>query len=217
MFSVLIKIIPLDLASALSPGIFAVALLLLANKHRHLLRTLSFLVGALIVGVIITFLGFFLGKNATTHTGQSEISAIADLVLGIFFIVFAVKLILVKEKKLNLIKDNEGHTILKWLIVGLVGCATNFDAVLLNFTAAKEVGEAGIAEIEKLILLLINIAFFTLPITFPLIFYLIFPKLAEPILAKVNRVVLKYSKYIIFILFLIFGIFLLYKGLKFFR
>jgi murein DD-endopeptidase MepM/ murein hydrolase activator NlpD len=79
-------------------------------------------------------------------------------------------------------------------------------------TAAKEVGSSGLSEIAKIILLVINVFFFSLPIAFPLFLYLIFPNLAGRLSASINHFILKYSHYIVAGLLVIFGIFLLWRG-----
>jgi len=88
--------------------------------------------------------------------------------------------------------------------------------VFLSFAAAKEVGDAVINYFDKIMLLAVNVLFFVLPIVLPLALYLIFPKFAGRILEKINRVVLKYNRYILFLMFVIFGIYFLSKGLGFF-
>lgn len=120
-----------------------------------------------------------------------------------------------KERKTQS-EGNQKPQLIKWFVIGLVISLTNFDAVFLLFAASKEVGGSGISQISKLILLFVNILFFTLPSFLPLLFYLIAPNFAGRILTKVNQFVLKYSKYLIFILFVIFGIYFLYRGLNYF-
>lgn len=217
MLSLLIKVIPLDLASTLSPGIFALAVVILGGKWHSKARTSALFLGVLIVGIAVTVLGFSLGKNVAGNIGGTLSSAIVDLILGAVFIVFGIKSLFSKEREIKQPQTDPGYQIFKWLIIGIIISATNLDAVFLNFAAAKEVGGSiGIREITKVILLAVNVFFFTLPVTLPLFFYFIAPKTAKNILENINHFVLKYNKTIMFILFMIFGVLLTYRGLIYF-
>ncbi len=217
MFGLLAKIIPLDLASTLSPGIFALVIVLLGSKFHPKLRAFYLLLGSLIVGIGIAFFGLSLGKLASIDIKPSAIAAIVDLLFGFLFIILGIKILVQKERKIKLQQERQKYEILKLLLAGIVISATNFDAVILSFTAAKEVGlSSEIGDLAKLILLIVNILFFILPISLPLFLSLILPEFAAHILTKINQFVLKYSKYLIFGLFIIFGIIFVYRSLKFF-
>ncbi len=217
MFEVLIKIIPLDLASTLSPGIFALVIVLLGSKFHPKFRAFYLLLGSLIVGIGIAWLGLSLGKLSSIDIKPSLTSAIVDLFFGFLFIILGIKILVKKERKIKLQQEGQKYGILKLLLAGAVVSATNFDAVILSFTAAKEIGlSSEIGDLAKLIFLIVNILFFILPISLPLFLSLILPEFAGRILTKINRFVLKYSKYIIFILFLIFGLIFAFRGIEFF-
>jgi threonine/homoserine/homoserine lactone efflux protein len=215
MYSILIKIIPLDFAATLSPGILALAILLLGNKNKPFIKTLSLTLGILIVGILISVLGFYLGVALPTGVKENSLSAVVDILLGIFFIIFGIKVILEKEKKRHL-QSSDNAQILKWIIVGVLVSITNFDAVFFIFTAAKEVGGAAINNFTKIILLVVNNLFFILPVTFPVLFYLLFPRISQRVLEKLNSFLMRFGKYIVFALFMIFGIIFLVRGLKYF-
>lgn len=216
MITTLVKIIPLDLAATLSPGILALTLILLGGKNHPKIRTLSLLVGALIVAAAIAILGMTLAKATPASDQPTLISAIIDLILGLIFIYFGLKQLTSKDRKLKEHDNAQGYQIFRWLIIGLLISITNFDAVLLNLAAAKEVGDAAISDINKIILLIINVLFFIAPTSIPFILYLIFPKFAAGFLGKLNIIVLKYSRYILMAMFLIFGFYFLYRGIKYF-
>ncbi len=216
MFSVLIKIIPLDLAATLSPGILALVLVILASKNHSKAHAISLFLGSLLVGIGITFIGFSLGNSLNEELKPSLIQSVVDLILGLGLILYGLKVFFSKERKINLSDGKQELKILKWFGLGFIISATNFDALFLSFTAAKEVGTADIYDLTKIILLIVNLIFFTLPITLPVLLKTLFPKLAKPILEKIDQFVLRYGKYIVFGMFLIFGIVLLYQGIKFF-
>lgn len=216
MTSILIKIIPLDLAATLSPGILALSVILLGSKAHPKIRTFSLLVGTLVVAIVIAILGLTLSAATPESVKPTLISAVIDLVLGLVFVYFGIKQLASKDKNIKENDSDQGYQVFKWLIVGFLIAATNFDAVLLSLAAAKEVGDAAISSFQKWILLIINIGFFVLPTSLPFTLYLIFPRFAGKILGKLNDFLIKYSKYILFIMFLVFGLYFIYRSLKYF-
>ena len=217
MLNLFATVIPLNLASTLSPGILALAIVLLGSKWHPKARTTALLAGTFLVGIIIIILGSALGQLAPAGIKPTTTSSVVDLVIGIFFILFGVKTLLVKEKKIKPSKVDSGKQILKWFGIGIIINATNFDAVFLSFTAAKEVSGSLLASnIGKALLLFLNLFFFVLPSLLPLFLYTVFPKFAGPILNKINKYVLRYGRYIIFVLFIVFGFILIRRGIIFF-
>lgn len=216
MVDVLIKIFPLDLASTLSPGILAIIIILLAKKEHGLTRAIALGLGSLLVAVILAFLGLKLGQNVQDINNNKIIDNIIDLALAAVFLYFGIKSLLYqdKEKHLKAIDANQSGQLVKWFLIGFAISITNFDAVIFNFSAAKEVGQSTINDLEKIILLIVNSLFFIAPVLIPLIIYLLMPKLADKILEPVNKFLTKYGRYIIGIIFIGFAIYLIIQGLK---
>jgi len=216
MISLLAKVVPLDLAATLSPGILALAVILLGGKHYPRVRTAALFFGTLLVAVGIALAGYSLGEAAPTGIKQNLTSAIIDLVFGIIFVAFGIKQLYAKERKISSLQERPKSQFFKWLAVGVLVSVTNFDALFLSLAAAKEVGGADVSSASKFIILVVNILFLTSPVLLPLVMYLIFPEFAGRVLTKINHYVLKYSKYILFILFLIFGLLLVTRGIEYF-
>jgi len=216
MVDVLIKIFPLDLASIFSPGILALVIILLAQKEHGLARSIALGLGSLLVAVMLAFLGLKMGQNVQDVNNTKIIDNIVDLVLGAVCLYFGLRSLLYKEKEKNpqSIKTNQSAQIAKWFLIGFVISITNFDAVIFNFSAAKEVGQSTINDLEKTILLIMNSLFFVAPIIIPLVIYLLVPKLADKILKPINDFLTKYGRYIVGIIFIGFAVYLIYQGLK---
>src|SRR4030042_2935373 len=149
MFSTLIKIIPLDLAATLSPGILALVLIILGSKNHPKAHAFSLFLGALFTAVGIAILGYVLGNSIDTGFKQNTTESIADIILGLFFVIYGLKLFFSKERKISLKEEQHELKIFKWLGVGIILTITNFDALFLSFTAAKEVGGAEINDLAK--------------------------------------------------------------------
>lgn len=215
MFQLLAKIIPLGFASALSPGILALVVYMMGKKHARQ-RIFALFCASIVVVAVVIILGFLTGSNTAKLGVPTTASSIVDIIFGALFLYFALKELLHKERKLKESQEDLGPQFMKWFLIGCLINATNFDAVFLAFTSAKEIGSATINDINKIIAVIINILFFSLPVTLPVAIYLIIPKTAQVILDKLNKFLMRYSKYIIFAMFAIFGVIFLYRGIKFF-
>lgn len=214
MAHLLFTVIPLDLAATLSPGILALTLILLGSKKSGISSTLSLLIGNLITSGIIITAAFLLTQVTTVKTGPNTISAVIDVALGIFFVLYGIKVLRTKDGKFKL--KNKSSSSLKWLIIGFIISITNFDAVLLSFTATREVAASNLNFLSKVVLSGMNAFFFVLPITLPLGLCLLFPKIGERFLKKLNKYVMKYSRFIIFLMFVVFGIYFILRAFKHF-
>ena len=215
MISLLAKVIPLGFASALSPGILALVVYFLGNKNAKSKIQAMFFSALLVIAIVIT-LGLLAGTSTPRADGQSLVEAIIDLSFGALFIYFALKNLLRKERSIKESEEKEGSQFMKWFLIGLLINATNFDAVFLAFTSAKEIGSTAVSTFDKIIAIIINIFFFTSPVTLPVAIYLIIPKTAKTILDKLNKFLMRYSRYIVFAMFAIFGLIFLYRGIKYF-
>lgn len=214
MIHLIATVLPLDIASTLSPGILALVLFLLGSKKNGTKRTLALLAGAIFTAVCIAVAGFTLGSVGVHQGKPSLFSLIVDCFLGFLLIVFGIKELISKENPISLKDDSNKVGFVKWFIIGFIINITNFDAVLLSFTAAREVGRSTLVLFNKLAIVTFNMSFFILPITLPLFLTLLFPKIAHKFLTRLNVYVIKYSKYIIAFLFIVFGIYLLSRVVK---
>ncbi len=213
MFATLAKVIPLDLTATISPVLFGLVIYLLSKKDRSKASALAVLLGALLVGTGITIAGFYIGNIPATTPKHALITSVVDLVLGVLFIIYGFKKLLV-SKPAKTEHKNRGGSLLKWFFAGVLISIAN-DSFFLIFASAKEVGASGFGSWGKLIFLIINVFFFTLPVTLPIFIVTIIPKLADRILAKINRFLANYGDFIIFVLFMVFGIYFAVKGLSF--
>lgn len=215
MDQVLLTIIPLDFAATLSPGILALTLILLGTKKHALTKTFSLLFGNLITAGIIISTAFFMVSATTSQKGPNTIASILDLLLGLFFIWYGIKVFRTKDGKLKL-KEQKSTNIFKWVVIGFIISITNFDAVLLSFTATREVAASSLGAGSKMLLSLVNALFFVLPIILPLCICILFPKIGTIFLTRLNKYVIKYSRYIICIMFLVFGVYFVIRAINHF-
>jgi hypothetical protein len=213
MDQLLLTIIPLDFAATLSPGILALTLILLGTKKHALTETFSLLLGNLITAGIIISAAFFMVSITTSQSGPNIIVSIIDLLLGLFFIGYGVKVFRTRDGKFKL-KEKKSASVFKWVVIGFIISITNFDAVLLSFTATREVAASSLGLGSKMLLSVVNVLFFVLPIILPLGICMLFPKIGTIFLTRLNKYVIKYSRYIICIMFLVFGVYFVLRAIK---
>lgn len=214
MIDTLIKIMPLLIASTMSPGILALSIVLLSKEKFGKSQTLALLVGSILTSIIIITIGLILGQKIQDPLGKSIIDNIFEILFAIIFLYFGLKNLLYKENnKTQKITQNETKKLFLWFGIGFAVSITNFDAVIFDITAAKEIGQALISNFQKIILLIIEAFFFNLPIIFPFLLYIIMPKTAQKILNPLNIFLNKYGRLIVGTIFIGFAIYLFYKGL----
>lgn len=217
MLELLAKILPLGVAMMLaSPMVFPLSFYLLGSKVHPRLRTFFLFLGTAVVGVVVTIAGFFVGQVTVPDAGPTLASALIDLALGGLFAFFAIKALTAKERAARVDESQPHHFLWRAFGFGAVLELLNFDALFLVFAAAKEVSTANVAALGTVLFLVLIVAFFTAPVTIPLFLAIALPKFATSVFGRLNKFIMKYSKYIVFIIFAAFAVLLLYKGIKFF-
>jgi len=217
MNELLLKVLPLAIGSALSPGILAIALILLGHKNKPLLKTFSFLCGGITAAILIIFLGYSLGQtNHLLHdSSKTHIIKIIDLIIGSVLIFLGLLPFFKKNKENNKIAikpESDSLKLLRWFSISFIINITNFDAVTFFFVACKEISSSHVLAIDKITATLISAFFFLSPTLVPFIFYIIAPKTAAKILMPINVFSKKYAQAIVSVIFIGFGLYLLFRS-----
>jgi hypothetical protein len=216
VFELLIKVIPLGIGSTISPVVFGIALTLLAGKHYPKQRTFAYLLGAVITVVILAVVGMLIGSGSVAGAALAP-SASIDVLIGFLLIIFGIRALTAKPKGekpgVALGHEKASPQLAKWFLIGFIVNITNFDAVVLNVTAVKEIFGSGAGPSYEIILTIICDLLFLLPVLLPIFVYLLMPNTARKILEPIRSAAEKYGKYILVLIFFIFGIYMLSKGL----
>lgn len=206
------KILPLAIASAMSPVILGVAVMLLSAKGGNARNAYAFLLGGAVVAAALAIAGYAAGSGVLASMGVAHVPATLDIALGIMCVGFAAKGILGKGGGGKRIGGAEGGAF-KWFAIGLIANATNADAIVLNFTAVREIFREASGLAGQALLLGIADFFFLSPALVPLLAYMAAPKRARRALEPAGAWMERYGRYLVASIFLIFGIYLLRKGL----
>ena len=215
----LLRVIPLGIGSAVSPVILGVTLTLLARKDHLAKRTTAYLSGAILVVVILATVGSAIGSGTMTiKRTHSWASVAVDFAVGLVLVGFGIKSAFEKPPQRSQgIPGNDAMAsaqLGKWFLLGFFLNITNFDAVILNVTAIKEIFQAGVPLSEEVLLTVICDVLLLLPIVLPVSVYVAAPTAAEKVLRPVAAASEKYGKYLVMTILLAFGAYLLLKGLE---
>jgi len=161
-------------------------------------------------------LGDQFGQFLDVEGGNINRSAIVDIIFGCVFLSFGFASLFFKARSAAAFAKFSVRSVWIWLPLGFILNFTNFDAIVLIITAAREIEKAGLDSFQRVLLLIINSIFYTLPVLFPLLVFLLLPHRAGRILGKVSSFMVSYSKYIALVLLTSFGLFFLIRGLSFF-
>ncbi len=208
-FSLLIDILPFALASAVSPLMFTIAVLVASQKKSANIKSALFIFGGAVAISIIGFVIFFLLARVSPGTSYTLTDARIDLILGIFLISFALY-------QFFIAKPPKQHTQKVISDAGAFGLGFGF-MILNTSTIIMYIPAAHVASYYsntvKVELLSVMVLFSLIPaIVPPLMLALIHsPQKITAIKNSVN----KNSRYIIAIIFGLIGIFELVKAIQY--
>ena len=212
MPELLAKVFPLALASAASPIILALSIALLSKKNFSSLA--AFFAGSAAAALMLAIFGiFFAAGDGQIAMALGFSPSSIDLALGLVFFAFGAKTFFAKPSKENKIKSKKTIGFAKWIAIGFIANITNFDAMLLNITAIREIFNSAASAAEKFGLLAFCDILLLSPILLPAIIYAIAPSKTQKILSPLARIMRKFANYIVGAIFLIFGAYLALKGI----
>lgn len=216
MLELLVKIMPLFLASTVSPGIFAIVIFLLSQKKSGFVKTSVLLLGSIVASILIVMAGYYLGHITIDPDNTHIVDNVLNIVLGIILLCLGIREMLVKDNhgQSHKVVNDASINIFKWFAVGFLISITNFDSVVFIFTATKEIAQSQIDKISRTVLVMIGLFFFNLPIILPIFLYAMSPNTAKKILQPINAFLVKYGRYIVAVIFVVFALYLLFKGIR---
>jgi len=204
-----IKVLPLSLASAVSPATLAVSLVLLGAKSHPRLKAFAYLLGGAVVAGMLTVLGLLLaGGESTSDVPHSH--AVIDIVLGAILAVLGIVALAVKPRKdggalSRLDSKPPRRQIAACGMMGLLAMGLNVSSQVPFIAAVREVGRSAVSVSLKAVALGIACVLLLLPMILPLAMYLVASGAAARILTPVSAAATKYGRYVIAAICLIIG------------
>ena len=218
MDELFIKVLPLALASAVSPASLAVSLVLLGGKSHPRLKALAYLLGEALVALGITILGLLLAGQTTQSVGRHAHSVI-DAVLGSLLLVLGIVALAIKPGKngkafSGLDSESETRQLATCGFMGLLAMGLNVSSLVPFLAAVREVGRAAVSFEVKGVALGVAWTLLLLPMILPLLIYLIAPKAAARILTPISIAATKYGRYLVAAICLILGAVFVWEGIR---
>ncbi|HEV2971380.1 MAG TPA: GAP family protein [Pirellulales bacterium] len=218
MDQLLFKVLPLALASAVSPASLAVSLVLLGGKIRPRMKAFAYLLGGALVALAFTLFGLLLASGPSPATGPHA-HAVIDAVLGSLLLALSVVALAIKPSKdgrdlSGLDSQSERRQLGTCALMGLLAMGLNVSSLVPFLAAVREVGRAVVSMEVKGIALGVAWLLLLLPMILPLVIYLIAPKAAARILTPVSIAATKYGRYLVAAICLILGSVFIWEGIK---
>lgn len=222
LLTLLLEIVPIALAAAISPTSFALIIVLLSISKRPKTSGTGFLVGSAMVIFVAALLGMIAAEGVLlTRAEPGPLKIWIDLFLGIIVIYYGFKILLTKnacfeDKELELPNNNKSATseFLSSLVFAMGLFALNFITTALVFLGGSKIAAAGLGWLGTIISLFVLMAITLSMVALPVLIYFLVPKKADNILFKLNQWIKKNGHYLTAILILLLGFYFLLNGLE---
>jgi hypothetical protein len=211
------RLLPLALATAISPALFAVSLVLLGGKSSPQLRTFAFLLGGTAATLVATIVGLLIGGGAAA-AGGSKIDPIIDMIVGVLLLLVGIAGLAMRPAQHGgLLATLDSRSLPRQLAAcfaaGLLSIDANPSTVVPLIAAVRLVGRSAPGfEITALALGLVWILVL-LPILLPLVIYAVAPHAAARTLAPISVAATKYGRYLGVAICVVLGVVFLHDGL----
>ncbi len=218
MDQLFLKVLPLALASAVSPGSLAIALVILGRPGHPRLSAFAYLLGATVVTIVFTILGLLLASGSVSAAGPHTHAQI-DAVLGSLLLVLGVAALAMKPSKdhaafSGLSAQSEPRQLATFAFTGLLVMGLNVSSLVPFLAAVRTVGKAAVSDEVKILALSIAWLLLLLPMILPLVVYLVAPRAAAKILAPISAVATKYGRFLVAAICLILGAVFVWEGVR---
>lgn len=219
----LIQIIPLAWAAAVSPFVLSIFLVMVSLPDDPRLSAVSFYLGAITVLLITVFIGILLGQSLqTTGNGNPSIIASIDLFLGAILILIGIRNIFSKgREKSGVIKkyvkvDPSANTFgkfIRYFLIGFLAFLINFSTAIFVLAAGRDIGLAKAGLLPDFWAILVLAIITLVIIEVPLLFFFLLPKTAERAIQPLHQWIENNGNYLTAAFLLVIGALIIYNGL----
>lgn len=214
MLPLLATVIPLGLAAAVRPGLFALQLLIVGQSHWWP-KARAFAVGAatplLIFGVLV-----FLGFNQLPKLAPGELSILGvslRTIIGLVFLIAAGWLLVshpkLEEKSANYLKDKAAHSSARdFFFLGLVMNGKSLTSFALLLPALHDVATDRVNLVWQVLALLLLYTLVFATLWLPVVLALLLGRHDSSALGKASDFVLRHNFTILGVMFVLVGLYL---------
>lgn len=220
MSELMTKVLPLALAGAISPTVLAVVLVVLAEKRYPKLRGLAFLAGTTTVVVAISLLVVFVFGAAVPDSqkgSNSDLSGYIDLGFAVLLLALAALTFSRRNhphKEHHDSSQDPGARLPRFFAIGAVIMLLNFTTLAVFLPALKEIAIDKVSDADRITALVVVDVIVLTPAWFPVLLYLVSPRLARKVLDPLNDFLNRHRVAVGVGICLVFAVYLAYLGLK---
>lgn len=212
MLQTLLKTFPLSLVAAVSPVLIIFEIVVLSGKSKSILKTWFYVFGAGIVLLVIGVLELLVFRNLSLRPATPDnFSAYLDFIFAILLVWLLFRR---PHKSTNKPKRKLPNSYYAYFALGAGLMMVNVSSLIPYLAMIKLLGETSITTIEKIQVLLLNIALILLPLIIPLLYCSIFSKSANKFLGALSSFTKRYSNIITKILLVVIIIYLIWHGIS---
>ena len=218
MEQLLTTVLPLALASAVSPASLAVSLAMLGGKNYPRLKAFADLLGGALAALVVAVLGLLLAGNLGSSP-DVRVHAKTDIALGSVLLVLGVIALAIKPGKnrqdfSGLDSQFELRQLATCAAVGLLAMGLNVSSLVPYLAAVRDVGRAAVGVELKGVALAVVSGLLLAPMILPLAIYLIAPNAAAKILRPISTAATKYGRFLVAAICLAVGAVFVWRGWK---
>jgi Sap, sulfolipid-1-addressing protein len=216
MATLLIQVAVYGLAAAAAAPIgIVVSALILGKSKRPVISTWTFVAGAAFLDLV--FAAVILAADLFDQGGDA--GAYVDVGLGVIFVVMGLMAVFQAESpEKDAARRARAESIATaklsaLFVAGILVQVINFDAIAVFGGALKDIGEADVTRGQELFATLFGLAIMLSVYYAPVLIYMVNPKRAVPLLARMTEWIMANSRMIEVVVGLGFGAYFLLKGL----
>ena len=223
-YQLLIQIIPLAWAAAVSPTALSFFLVMMSMTDKPRLAGLSFYIGAILVFLITVIIGIILGTSLSLsgHSDPSTIAAI-DIFLGAILVLLGLRNLFGKKSerqsgvllKYLKVEDSASNTVKfrRYFTVGFLTFLINFSTAVFVLAAARQIGLAKGALFTDAVAIIVLGIITLVVIEVPLLFFLLFPKTGAKAMKPVDNWISSHGNILIAVFLIVIGAYIIFNGL----
>jgi threonine/homoserine/homoserine lactone efflux protein len=218
MIQVFLEALPFALGGAVSPALFALAMLVMASPDRGRLKGLCYFCGTLTFSVLFVLALHFLLRSvglAPASRTKEQAEAIIDVILGSLLVLWAIGRVLrgtppPKQKQEDRARKQLGLGAA--FSIGFVMMATNLSTLPLYALAVRAVDRSGLSTTDKLVEVAAITVIILVPAWLPVALAYLMPTRSQRILGDLRDFLSRHGRLIITGMLVGFGFYLILKG-----
>ena len=222
----LIRVLPLAIAGALSPTLFGLMTVILSNRHHAIRRGLAFALGAAVPVVLVTFAIITVFDDVQLplfRRGPGTLSLEIDIFVGSILVVLGLALILWQgqfgtSRASSRVQSSSRRTspdssIFRTFWFGFGMMAINGTTLLMLIPAAKDIAVAQARPVSKLTVAIIIDTIIMLSVLVPLAIYTFKPKESAELMEQAEAWIRAHVRPVLGSVALLIGSYLIAKNL----